>query len=127
MTFRQYAKVLYDLTHDAPNEALDEVMGVYIRYLQAEGALKKIDRIIAAFEAYALEQSGTKTVQVKTVHDVSEDVVAKIQSVFGKNTIIQKKQDPSLLGGIVVRSGDTIFDGSVRTQLDQMKQELAAS
>jgi F-type H+-transporting ATPase subunit delta len=34
--------------------------------------------------------------------------------------------DPALLGGAVVRIGDTIFDGSLKNQLNQMRAHLAA-
>ena len=35
--------------------------------------------------------------------------------------------DPSVLGGIVARVGDTIFDGSVRSRLDEAKQQMAGA
>jgi F-type H+-transporting ATPase subunit delta len=36
-------------------------------------------------------------------------------------------EDPSLLGGAVVKLGSTIYDGSVRGQLEQMRQRLATA
>ena len=38
-----------------------------------------------------------------------------------------RKEDPELLGGAVIKVGSTVYDGSVRGQLDQMKQRLVAA
>ncbi len=36
------------------------------------------------------------------------------------------KQDPSLLGGVVLRIGDTVYDGSVRGRLEELREKLLA-
>lgn len=43
----------------------------------------------------------------------------KVQAVF--------KQDPALLGGVVLRIGDTIYDGSVRGRLEELRETLTAN
>jgi len=50
-----------------------------------------------------------------------EDSLAK---VTGKKVEITASVDPSLLGGVVARIGSTVYDGSVKAQLAQMRQEL---
>jgi F-type H+-transporting ATPase subunit delta len=50
-----------------------------------------------------------------------EESLAK---VTGKKVQITTSVDPELLGGVVARIGSTVYDGSVRTQLAQMRQEL---
>ncbi len=47
-----------------------------------------------------------------------------LEKLSGKTVIIEKKQDPSLLGGVVAQVGDVVYDGSLRTQLDQMRDTL---
>jgi F-type H+-transporting ATPase subunit delta len=44
----------------------------------------------------------------------------------GKTVILEKSVDPALVGGIVSQIGDVVYDGSVRTQLDNLKQQLLA-
>jgi len=46
--------------------------------------------------------------------------------VTGKKIQARYSLEPELLGGAVVRIGDTIYDGSVRTQLHQLRSRLAA-
>lgn len=47
-----------------------------------------------------------------------------LSKATGKKVEITASVDPSLLGGVVARIGSTVYDGSVRTQLAQMRQEL---
>ena len=49
-----------------------------------------------------------------------------LEGVTGKKIQARYSLDPKLLGGAVVRIGDTIYDGSVRTQLHQLRSRLAA-
>lgn len=47
-----------------------------------------------------------------------------LSKVTGKKVEVTASVDPELLGGVVARIGSTVYDGSVRTQLAQMRQEL---
>jgi F-type H+-transporting ATPase subunit delta len=38
--------------------------------------------------------------------------------------ILEKKEDPAIVGGVVTQLGDVLYDGSVRTQLQQLREEL---
>jgi F-type H+-transporting ATPase subunit delta len=51
-------------------------------------------------------------------------VTATLAEVTGKQVIVTSKVDPSLIGGLVARVGDMVFDGTVRTQLNQLKESL---
>lgn len=47
-----------------------------------------------------------------------------LSKVTGKNIELSVSVDPSLMGGVVATIGSTVYDGSVRTQLSRMRQEL---
>jgi F-type H+-transporting ATPase subunit delta len=49
-----------------------------------------------------------------------------LQRLTGRKIQANYSLDPALLGGVVVRIGDTIYDGSVRNRLNQMRARLAA-
>ena len=49
---------------------------------------------------------------------------APIVKVTGKNVELSVSVDPELLGGVVATIGSTVYDGSVKTQLQRMRQEL---
>ena len=47
-----------------------------------------------------------------------------LQQATGKEIELKVVQDPSVIGGIVARVGDTVFDGSVRHRLDQLRESI---
>ncbi len=67
-------------------------------------------------------------VQVKTAFPLSPQMVQSLQSglesMTGKHVEMAVMDDPSLVGGIVVRVGDTIYDDSIRTQLNKIRNLL---
>ena len=48
-----------------------------------------------------------------------------LESLSGKTVQMEQKEDPELLGGIVAKVGDVVYDGSLRSQLDRMREGLA--
>ncbi len=49
-----------------------------------------------------------------------------LEKLTGKKIQAKYSQDPTLLGGVQVRIGDTIYDGSLKNRLNQMRAQLAA-
>jgi F-type H+-transporting ATPase subunit delta len=52
-------------------------------------------------------------------------ITATLEKLSGKKVSISSRQDPELLGGVVAKVGDTVFDGSLRTQLRTLRDELS--
>jgi F-type H+-transporting ATPase subunit delta len=55
------------------------------------------------------------------------ELESRIERLTGKKVRPHYTADPQLLGGVLVRVGSTIYDGSVRGQLEKMKQELSTA
>ena len=47
-----------------------------------------------------------------------------LQRATGRTVVLEARVDPAIVGGVVTRLGSTIYDGSVTTQLEKMKQAL---
>jgi F-type H+-transporting ATPase subunit delta len=64
-------------------------------------------------------------VKVKTAFPLTGELSDRLQmgleTLTGKEVEMTVQEDPALLGGIVVRVGDTLYDGSIRTQLNNMR------
>ena len=48
----------------------------------------------------------------------------RLQQITGREVVLQRKVDPSLVGGVVARVGDQVFDGSLKNRLSELKSEL---
>jgi F-type H+-transporting ATPase subunit delta len=54
-----------------------------------------------------------------------DQIVAALEKLSGKKVDVTKREDPALLGGVVAKLGDTVYDGSLRTQLRTLRDELS--
>ena len=77
-----------------------------------------------AFKEYAKLQQGVKKIVITSARELSEKITEEIALIFGKKVEVETKIDTTLIGGIVVRTGDTIFDASVKSQLEQLQRQL---
>jgi F-type H+-transporting ATPase subunit delta len=51
-------------------------------------------------------------------------ITAALEKLSGKQVQVTRKEDPALLGGVVAKVGDVVYDGSLRTQLRTLREEL---
>lgn len=55
-----------------------------------------------------------------------ENLVQKLEATTGKRVVLEKYEDPTLIGGVVLSIGDSIIDGSIRGRLQQLERRLLA-
>jgi F-type H+-transporting ATPase subunit delta len=54
-----------------------------------------------------------------------EQIRRQLGTISGKEVVLQQETDPSLLGGLLIELEGKVYDGSIRTQLEKMKQRVA--
>jgi F-type H+-transporting ATPase subunit delta len=100
----------------------------FIRLLADNGRLIVLPEIAEQFERLKQESQGTLTVEVASAYplDAEEEkaLAAALQARLGREITISSKEDPELIGGVRIRAGDLVIDGSVRGQLQQLAKEL---
>lgn len=101
---------------------------VLLNSLKVMGQHKRLDCLKAvAVAARKLfnDSQGRVEVQIRTAQPLSADlkksIVARLKEKLGKDIDLQTEVRPELLGGLVVRVGDTLFDGSLVTKLEKMR------
>jgi F-type H+-transporting ATPase subunit delta len=57
----------------------------------------------------------------------TEAIARGLAQLTGRTVTLATRVDPAILGGVVARIGSTVYDGSVTTQLQKMKQRLIES
>jgi F-type H+-transporting ATPase subunit delta len=74
------------------------------------------------------EKVGRVTAEVTSATPLApgqaDELRKKLEQLSGKSVQLSTEQDAELLGGVVAKVGDIIYDGSLRTQLRRMRQEL---
>ncbi|HEY3266454.1 MAG TPA: ATP synthase F1 subunit delta [Armatimonadota bacterium] len=85
----------------------------------------------AAFATLADQANNVVTASVRSAAALDDGqtqrLKAKLDGLTGKNTRLEVSTDPDLVGGLVVRIGDTVMDGSVRGYLEQIARKLSAA
>jgi F-type H+-transporting ATPase subunit delta len=89
------------------------------------GSLQAISRELdAMIEARGGRISATITSATPLDSAQIQQITAALEKLSGKRVDVTRKEDPALIGGVVAKLGDTVYDGSIRTQLRQLKHEL---
>ena len=101
----------------------------FILVLNDKGRLGRLSDIAAAFDEMLNERFGRIEVDVFTVEGRLDDaqmslLADKVRSRLGKEPVFHQYSDPSLLGGLVLRVGDQLIDGSVRGRLRGLRESL---
>ena len=89
-----------------------------------------LPEILQTFEAVIRQRQGAAEAEVTSAAELTVPQKTQLQQTLegltGRKIQAKYSLDPALLGGAVVRIGDTIYDGSVRNRLNQMRARLAA-
>jgi F-type H+-transporting ATPase subunit delta len=87
-----------------------------------------LPEIVREFETTLLERLGVAEASVTSARELSapqkQKLAGTLESVTGKKIEARYAVDPTLVGGLVVRIGSTVYDGSVRAQLEKMAARL---
>jgi F-type H+-transporting ATPase subunit delta len=89
-----------------------------------------LPEIAASFEQVLRQRQGVAEAAVSSAAPLTDKqkaaLLRNLESVTGKKIQANYSLNPDLLGGAVVRVGDTIYDGSIRNQLNRLRERLAA-
>jgi len=115
-------------------EAVAEHMGLTapvkkLLVLLADGRkLDLVPDLAASFRERMLNHQNIVRAEVTSAAPLSAEKTKALEDslskVTGKKVDLSVSVDPALLGGVVARIGSTVYDGSVKTQLERMRQQL---
>jgi F-type H+-transporting ATPase subunit delta len=93
--------------------------------------LDELHEIVAEYAALADQDAGWADAEITSAHALNADDRAELEAQVGKlagsRIRATYREDSSLLGGAIVKVGSTVYDGSVRGQLQQLKQKLVSA
>ena len=100
----------------------------FVRLLADKRRLSLLPEIRSAFHELADARAGRASAIVRSAVALSaaqqDELRDRLEKLSGKKLTLQVETDSALLGGLVARIGSTVWDGSLRNQLDQIRQSF---
>jgi F-type H+-transporting ATPase subunit delta len=128
-TERQYAQALFELTKGKNQEEVDDTVLKFAEELKRERKMKSVGRIIEKFEEIYNRENGIVVAEVVSAKELNEEQAGRIVEFVKKKyeaqeVVVNQKIDKNVVGGIVLRVGDDVIDGSVKGRLNELKSQL---
>jgi F-type H+-transporting ATPase subunit delta len=102
----------------------------FLAVLTQNDRLNAIDEVLRDFRAAMDSLAGVQEAEISSARELGDDerrqLEQQIAKVAGGKVRAKYTRDASLLGGASVRIGSTVYDGSIRGQLEKLKQVLTA-
>lgn len=103
----------------------------FLRVLLRNNRLTDLGKINERFESVLAERRGEVTAQVTAARPLGDfektELKTNLEKLTGKRVQLNFETDENIIGGVVVRIGSTVYDGSVKTQLENLRQQMIGS
>ena len=102
----------------------------FLHLLLDKQRISSLGEIVRQYENFSNEAQGIVVADVTTARSLSdslgERLMAKLGEITGKTIKLRKHLDEKLLGGAVVRMGDRLIDGSLKSRMKALEAQLLA-
>jgi len=124
LTSEQQARIMIDVCGDALGAQAQN----FISILASNKRLDLLPEILSRFELFKANQEKSIDVEVISAFDLADAMAQKLADVLGKKlereVKVSTSTDNDLLGGVLIRAGDLVIDGSVRGRLNKLAEAL---
>jgi F-type H+-transporting ATPase subunit delta len=118
------ADVLAEITTGA-----DELVRNFVRVVAAKGRAGEIGVINEELEALVASEQNRLALELTTAYELSDEeaasIVSAIEKASGRKVEATRTVDSALIGGVVLKVGSFLADGSVRGRLERLRRDLA--
>ena len=107
---------------------VSKLVDTFIRHLLAKRRIVLLPNIERGFNLLLQEKLGRIEAGITVAQEIPEVTVGKLEKAIsrysGKEVSVNITIDPAIIGGIVTRIGSVVIDGSIHTQLNQIRQSI---
>jgi F-type H+-transporting ATPase subunit delta len=118
-----------DVLEDLLGEQASRHTVSLLSFIVEQGRAKDLPKIVEAIAELAAERRRKAVAEVRTAVPLTAErrtkLAAALSKATGKDVELKVLVDPSVIGGVVARVGDQVFDGSVRRKLEMAREQLA--
>ena len=125
-TSKQYAEALYEITKEKSDQEIDSAISSFVKDLRKNGKVKDLNEIIARFSEVYNKKNGIIEAEVVSAKELSGDQNSEVKTFIkekysAEKVIMNNKVDENIKGGIIIKVGDEIIDGSISNKLNKLK------
>lgn len=121
---RQLAKNLSTALEEVKEKERSQVLKNFVELLYKMRKLSQADQIIEEYISYAREQKGEVNLDITTAYTLTAEMKKTIEKQFGKEVAFTETVDNSILGGIIIKTNNTIYDASIKAGIEHLKHTL---
>ncbi len=126
---KQYGRVLFQLTRGKTEKEVGALMAKFAAFLIRQRQEKNLDKIIAEFGNYWNLEKGIVEAEITTAIDPDKETLKLLTGHIAslsraKEVVLKPKVDKKILGGMIIKMEDKIFDGSLKTRLEELREKM---
>ncbi|MGB5518792.1 MAG: F0F1 ATP synthase subunit delta [Gammaproteobacteria bacterium] len=110
------------------SDKLNQEQQNMIRLMAENGRLRALPEVRDQFETFRAEAEGKVEAEVISAFTLTAEqeqaIIETLKSKLGRDVSITTSTDKSLIGGVVIKAGDTIIDGSMKSRLESLALTL---
>ena len=114
-----------------PRLELSPVLNKLLSMMTGRDRIALLPNLLEAYRSRLMDYQKVVRAQVTSAVPLPQDRVQKLEAslgtLTGRRVLMTTATDPGLMGGIVTRIGSTVYDGSVKRQLEKMRERIGSS
>lgn len=129
ITVKQYALSLYEMIDGQSAAEVKAVIKKFVELLAKKNQLSRAEKIIAEFIKIWNDKRGIIEAQTVSAKELNKETVKLLKNYIielsgAKEVMVNQKINKDILGGVIIKYGDKVVDGSLKTILDDLKDKL---
>jgi F-type H+-transporting ATPase subunit delta len=126
---KKYAQSLLLALEGKSKKEAEVLLDRFLALLIENGNIGQAEKIISEFERAWDKSAGISRVEVSSAKELDKETRVEVKKhlakIFGaKEVEMEEKVDPSIIGGLILREGDKILDGSVRGRMRDLREVI---
>lgn len=121
-------KVMEEIVKSA---GITDIMANFLNLLAQKNRAEILPEIAATFQAMVDDErnvcQGTIVTAKELQPALQEKAKETLEKITGKQVVLKTEVDPTIIGGIIAKVGDLVLDGSIKTQLEGLKESIKGS
>ncbi len=122
------AKVMAEIVASA---GVSGIMANFLNLLAQKNRVEVLPEIATTFQAMVDEERNVCQGLIITAKELQpalqEKTKATLEKITGKQVVLKTQVDPTIIGGMIAKVGDLVLDGSIKTQLEGLKESIKGS